>query len=364
LNFAYAITLGMKLSELARETGASADERFYDLEIEGAAGLDEAGAAQVTFLSNPRYTPRLQTTRAAAVYVAEGVEVGRGDLAVLRARDPYLAYTRALRLFNPEPEFEPSVHPSAVVEPSARLGAGVAIGPCSYVGRDVVIGDRVLIHANVTVYEGVEIGDDTVIHSGAALREGTIVGARVRVHNNAVLGSDGFGYAKDEEGRWLKIPQTGRVRVKDDVEIGACSTVDRASVGETVIARGAKVDNLVQVGHSCTVGEDTLLCAQVGLAGSSHVGSRVILAGQVGVAGHLRVGDGAVITAKSATSHDVPGGRVISGIPAFDNREWLRSTAAFRRLGDMQRTLRSLEQRIASLEKDSRPDVQETEPSA
>src|ERR671920_79538 len=305
----------MKLSELARLTGASADEKFYDVEIVAAAGLDEAGPGQVTFLSNPRYTPRLQTTRASAVYVAEGVEVGREDIAVLRASDPYLAYTRALRLFHPEPLFEPLVHPSAVVEPSARLGSGVAVGACSYVGRDVV------------------------------------------------LGSDGFGYAKDEEGRWLKIPQAGRVRVEDDVEIGACSTIDRASVGETVIARGAKIDNLVQVGHSCTVGEDTLLCAQVGLAGSSHVGSRVILAGQVGVAGHLKVGDDAVITAKSATSHDVPPGKVISGIPAFDNREWLRSTAAFRRLGEMQRTLRALETRLASLEKNSTTAEDKTTPA-
>src|SRR5919112_4016222 len=160
----------MKLSELARLTGASADEKFYDVEIVAAAGLDEAGPGQVTFLSNPRYTPRVQTTRASAVYVAEGVEVGREDIAVLRARDPYLAYTRALRLFNPEPEFEPLVHPSAVVEPSARLGSGVAIGACSVIGRGVTIGDRVLIHANVTIYDGVVVGDDSVLHSGVALR--------------------------------------------------------------------------------------------------------------------------------------------------------------------------------------------------
>jgi UDP-3-O-[3-hydroxymyristoyl] glucosamine N-acyltransferase len=349
----------MKLSELAERTGASAEEKFYDAEIVGAAGLDEAGAGHVTFLSNPRYTPRVQTTRAAAVYVAEGVEVGRGDIAVLRTRDPYLAFTRALIVFNPEPAFEPLIHPSAVIELSARVGAGSAVGAGSYVGRDAVIGERVHIHANVTVYEGVRVGDDSVIHSGAALREGTILGARVRVQNNAVVGSDGFGYAKDEEGRWLKIPQAGRVRVEDDVEIGACSTVDRASVGETVVGRGSKIDNLVQIGHSCTVGEDTLLCAQVGLAGSSHVGSRVILAGQVGVAGHLKVGDDAVITAKSATSHDVPQGKVISGIPAFDNREWLRSTAAFRRLGEMQRTLRALESRLAALEKSSQTEESE-----
>jgi UDP-3-O-[3-hydroxymyristoyl] glucosamine N-acyltransferase len=343
----------MKLEELARLTGARVEENFYDTEITGAAGLDEADAGQITFLANPRYTPRVQTTRASAVFVGEDAEVTREDIAVLRARDPYLAYTRTLRIFHPEPEFEPFIHPSAVVDPTACLGRGVAIGACSVVGRNAIIGEGVCLFPNVTIYDGVEIGDDTVLHSGVALREGTKVGARVVIHNNVVVGCDGFGYAKDEEGRWLKIPQTGRVVVEDDVEIGAGTTVDRASVGETRIARGAKIDNLVQVGHSCAVGEDTLLCAQVGLAGSSRVGRRVILAGQVGVAGHLEIGDDVIITAKSATSHDVPAGKMLSGIPAFDNRDWLRSTAAFRRLGEMQRTLRSLEQRLAALENKS-----------
>ena len=343
----------MKLSELTEQTGARVEGDFAELEIEGAAGLDEAEAGHVTFLANPKYTPRVQTTRASAVYVAEGVEVVRTDIAVLRVRDPYLAYTRALRLFHPEPAFEPSVHPSAVVDPSARLGEGVAVGACAVVGARVVLGDRVRVHPNATLYEGVTVGDDSVIHSGAALREWTQVGHRVVIHNNAVVGSDGFGYAKDEEGRWLKIPQAGRVVLEDDVEVGAGATIDRASVGETRIRRGAKIDNLVQVGHSCTVGEDSLVCAQVGLAGSSRIGRRVILAGQAGVAGHLEIGDDVVLTAKSATSHNVPAGRVISGIPAFDNRDWLRSTAAFRRLGDMQRTLRTLEARLAAMEKDS-----------
>ncbi|MCA1621355.1 MAG: UDP-3-O-(3-hydroxymyristoyl)glucosamine N-acyltransferase, partial [Acidobacteria bacterium] len=281
----------MKLSELARLTGARVEEKFNDVEVAGAAGLDEAEAGHVTFLANPRYTPRVQTTRAAAVYLAEGVEPGRDDIAALFTRDPYLAYTRALRLFHPEPEVEPGVHPTAVVDPTARLGRGVAVGACSVLGRDVRVGNGVRIFPNVTVYDGVRVGDGSVIHSGVALREGTIVGARVAIHNNSVVGSDGFGYAKDEEGRWLKIPQTGRVIIEDDVEIGAGTTIDRASVGETRIARGAKIDNLVQVGHSCTVGEDSLVCAQVGLAGSSRVGRRVILAGQVGVAGHLEIGD-------------------------------------------------------------------------
>jgi UDP-3-O-[3-hydroxymyristoyl] glucosamine N-acyltransferase len=340
----------MKLTELARLTGARLDETVADVDIKGAAGLDDAAAGQVTFLANPRYTPRIQTTRASAIYVGEKTEVGR-DIAVLRAPDPYLAYTRALRLFHPEPKFSPFVHPSAVIDESARVESEVWIGASVVIGREVVIGSGVRIYPNATIYDGVQIGADSIIHSGVAIREGTLVGKRVIVHNNVVIGSDGFGYAKDEERHWLKIPQAGRVRIEDDVEIGAGTTIDCASVGETRIRRGVKIDNLVQIGHSCTIGEDTLLCAQVGLAGSSHIGQRVILAGQAGVAGHLTIGDDAVLTAKSATSHNVEPGKVISGIPAFDNREWLRATAAFRRLGDMQRTLRTLEAKLAALEK-------------
>jgi UDP-3-O-[3-hydroxymyristoyl] glucosamine N-acyltransferase len=224
------------------------------------------------------------------------------------------------------------------------IGAHAVIGPASR------IAEGVRIYPNVTIYEGVTVGRDSIIHSGAVVRERSQIGERVVIHNNVVVGCDGFGYAKDEQKSWLKIPQTGRVVIEDDVEIGAGTTIDRASVGESRIGRGTKIDNVVQIGHSCTVGEDTLLCAQVGLAGSSHIGNRVILAGQAGVAGHLTIGDDVVITAKSATSHDVPAGKVISGIPAFDNRDWLRSTAAFRRLGEMQRKIRELEKRLAAIE--------------
>ncbi len=236
-----------------------------------------------------------------------------------------------------------------MIDGSARVHESAHVGACAVVGRNVVLAEGVHIYPHATIYDDVRVGADSIIHSGVALRAGTQIGARVVIHNNVVVGSDGFGYAKDEEGRWLKIPQTGRVVVEDDVEIGAGTTIDCASVGETRIRRGAKIDNLVQIGHSCTVGEDALICAQVGLAGSSQIGRRVILAGQAGVAGHLTIGDDAVLTAKSATSHNVAPGKVISGIPAFDNREWLRATAAFRRLGDMQRALRSLEERVRSL---------------
>jgi UDP-3-O-[3-hydroxymyristoyl] glucosamine N-acyltransferase len=342
----------MKLSELAVLTAARMDGDSGELEITGAAGLDDAQPGDVTFLANPRYTSRVNTTQASAIYLSEDARIDR-EIPILRAANPYLAYTRALRLFHPEPEFAPFVHESAVIDPSATvaenvwIGAGVVVGPASR------IAEGVRIHPNVTIYEDVTIGKGSTIHSGTVIRERSQIGERVVIHNNVVVGCDGFGYAKDEQKSWLKIPQTGRVVIEDDVEIGAGTTIDRASVGESRIGRGTKIDNLVQIGHSCTVGEDTLLCAQVGLAGSSHIGSRVILAGQAGVAGHLTIGDDVVLTAKSATSHDVPAGKVISGIPAFDNRDWLRSTAAFRRLGEMQRRIRELENRIKELEKPS-----------
>ncbi|HSK62491.1 MAG TPA: UDP-3-O-(3-hydroxymyristoyl)glucosamine N-acyltransferase [Pyrinomonadaceae bacterium] len=344
----------MKLSELAQLTSARVEGQTDDIEITGAAGLDEAGAGQVTFLANPRYTPRVNTTRASAIFLSEDVFTDR-SIAILRTKDPYLAYTRALRIFHPEPEHEPVIHPSAVIDPSARVADNVAIGACSVIGRNVEIAEGVCIHPNVTIYDNVIIGKGSTIHSGVAVRERTVIGERVVIHNNSVIGCDGFGFAKDEEKRWLKIPQTGRVVLEDDVEIGAGTTIDRASVGESRIGRGTKLDNLVQIGHSCTVGEDSLLCAQVGLAGSSHIGSRVILAGQAGVAGHLKIGDDVVLTAKSATSHDIPAGKIISGIPAFDNKDWLRSVAAFRRLGDIQRTVRELQRIIKATDTTDNP---------
>ncbi|HEX8398453.1 MAG TPA: UDP-3-O-(3-hydroxymyristoyl)glucosamine N-acyltransferase [Pyrinomonadaceae bacterium] len=336
----------MKLSELAEKTDSLIEQVGADLEITGAAGLDIAQAGQITFLANPKYTPQIKTTNASAIFLRETELIERGDIAVLRAKDPYLAYTRALRLFHPELKRAASIHPSAVVDETAQIAAAVFIGANSVVGANCRIAEGVQILPNVTVYENVLIGKDSVIHSNVSIRENCEIGERVIIHNNSVIGSDGFGYAKDENRRWLKIPQTGRVVIEDDVEIGAGTTIDCASVGETRIRRGAKIDNLVQIGHSCTVDEDALVCAQTGLAGSSVIGKRVILAGQVGIAGHLKVGDDAVITAKSATSHDVEPGKILSGIPAFDNREWLRSIAAFRRLGEIARKVRELEKRL------------------
>ena len=339
----------MKLSELAEQTSSVIENGSPETEINAAAGLDLAGDGNITFLANPKYTPQVESTQAAAIFLSEGVTIDRSDIAVLRAKDAYLAYTRALRLFHPVEDIRPGVHPSAVIDPFANVDENVEIGANSVVGRNCTIESGVKLFPNVTVYDSAVVREGSVLHSGVVIRENCEVGRNCIIHNNSTIGSDGFGYAKDEEKRWLKIPQTGRVVLEDDVEIGANTAIDKASVGETRIKRGAKIDNLVQIGHSCTVDEDALICSQTGLAGSSVIGKRVILAGQVGIAGHLKVGDDAVITAKSATSHDIEPGKVISGIPGFDNREWLRSTAAYRRLGEIAQKVRMLEKKIESM---------------
>lgn len=340
----------MKLSELARLTDSVIERGSGDIEINAAAGLDSAVTGEITFLANQKYTPQIAETRASAVFLRENVTLERDDIAVLRVNDPHLAYAKTLRLFHPDTEAIPSLHPTAVIHETAVVAATCEIGAGVVVGKNCRISDGVKLFPNVTIYDGVQIGRNSVLHSGVSVRENTKIGEGCIIHNNSTIGCDGFGYAKTEEKRWLKIPQTGRVVLEDDVEIGANTAIDRASVGETRIKRGAKIDNLVQIGHSCTVDEDALICSQTGLAGSSVIGKRVILAGQVGIAGHLKVGDDAVITAKSATSHDVEDGQIISGIPAFDNREWLRSTAAYRRLGEFAQKIRDLQNRISKLE--------------
>ncbi len=336
----------MKLGELADLTHTVIEKGPPDLEIVSTAGLEIAREGDVTFLANPKYTPQIGQTRASAIFLNKDIDIGREDIAVLRAVDAYVAYTRAMHLFFPPSPIRPFIHPSAVVDGTAKVASEVEIHANAVIGVGCTIESGVRIMPNATIYDNVKIGEGTTIHSGVSIREHCEIGRNCTIHNNSTIGSDGFGYAKDENKHWLKIPQTGRVVIEDDVEIGANTAIDCASVGETRIKRGTKIDNLVQIGHSCTIDEDALICSQTGLAGTSHIGKRVVLAGQVGIAGHLRVGDDAVITAKSATSHDVEPGNVISGIPAFDNREWLRSTAAYRKLGEMASRLRKLEKKV------------------
>ena len=329
----------MKLGMIASTLGARL-EGDAELEITGVAGIEEAGPGHITFVSNPKYAAAAKTTQASAVIVAD--DFPALSAATVRAKNPYLVFARAIELFYQAPGYAPGVHSTAIVHPSARIGKNASIGAYVVIAEDVEIGDDCVLLPHVVLYRGARIGRNFFAHAHAVVREHCRLGDNVILQNGAVIGADGFGFAKDDAGRWQKIVQSGPAVLEDDVEIQANACVDRASIGETRVARGAKVDNLVQVGHGSSVGTDTLLCAQVGLAGSTEVGKNVILAGQVGVAGHCRIGDGAVATAQSGIPSDVEDGKTVSGYPAIDNRDWLRSVAVFNKLPELAKTVRAL----------------------
>jgi UDP-3-O-[3-hydroxymyristoyl] glucosamine N-acyltransferase len=331
----------MKLSVIATALGARLENGSPDAEIAGVAGIETAGPGEISFVSNPKYIAAARTTKASAVIVAE--DFPAISTAMLRSKNPYLDFARALELFYQPPQYAPGVHPTAVVHPSATIGAGAHIGPYVVIQEDVQIGQNTVLLAHVVIYRGVRIGANFMAHSHAIVREFCRIGNNVVLQNGVVVGGDGFGFAKDDAGRWHKIVQSGPTIIEDEVEIQANACIDRASVGETRVFRGAKIDNLVQVGHGSKVGEDTLLCAQAGLAGSTDVGKNVILAGQVGVAGHCKIGDGAIATAQSGIPNDVPAGAVVSGYPAIDNKVWLRCVAGFNRLPELAKFLRGKE---------------------
>ncbi len=261
-------------------------------------------------------------------------------LAAIRSKNPYYDFARAIELFSTPAAFPPGIHPSAVVSQFAKIGDGAHIGPYCIVEDGVEIGRNAVLHSLVTIYRNTRIGDDFLAHSQTVVREGCTIGDRVILQNGVVIGGDGFGFAKNSQGRWHKIMQNAPVIIEDDVEIQANACIDRATVGETRIRRGAKIDDLVLVGHACEVGEDAILCGQVGLAGSTRVGNRCILAGQVGSAGHLKIGDGATLTAQSGVPSDIPAGSLYSGTPAMENKLWLRVVAAMKTLPKLQKTLR------------------------
>jgi len=308
-----------------------------DVEISGVSGIEQAGEGQLAFVANPRYAAAAHTTKASALIVASDFPALR--ISTLRSGNPYLAFAKALELFYQPPAYAPGVHPTAVIATSAHVPADASIGPYVVIDDDVEIGEGCVLLAHVVVYRGARIGRNFFAHAHAVVREYCRLGDNVVLQNGAVVGADGFGFAKDDGGRWSKIVQSGPAVLEDDVEIQANACVDRASIDETRVGRGTKIDNLVQVGHGSKVGNDTLLCAQVGLAGSTDVGNNVILAGQVGVAGHCRIGDGVVATAQSGIPNDVDAGKTVSGYPAIDNKQWLRCVAVFNRLPEIFRNL-------------------------
>jgi UDP-3-O-[3-hydroxymyristoyl] glucosamine N-acyltransferase len=342
----------MKLAELARKLDCRV-QGGDDIEITGVAGMEQAGPDQLTFLANKKYASKVKYTRAAAILVKEPVKDPH-PISVISA-NPYHDFARALALFYQPPRQTPGIDPRAAVASSAQIGNGASIGAFAVIGEKVRIGRNAVIHPHVVIYEGAQIGDDFLAHSHSVVREHCRIGDRVILQNGVVIGGDGFGFAKTAAGTHFKMVQSGTTVLEDDVEIQTLTSIDRATVGETRIRRGAKIDSLVQVGHACVVGEDNIICAQTGLAGSSILEKNVLLAGQVGISGHLTIHDNAVIYAQSGIGGDVPAGALMSGSPAFDAREWLRAITAFQKLPEILRSVRQLEKTMRQSEEASPP---------
>jgi UDP-3-O-[3-hydroxymyristoyl] glucosamine N-acyltransferase len=331
----------MKLTEVAQRLGVEIDNCSAPdtIDIAAVTGIEQAGAHDITFVSNPRYIPAAKKTKAAAIIVSK--DFAAGSVPLLRSANPYLTFAKAIELFYQAPKYAPGVHPTAVIAPTAKIGTNASIGPYVVVEDRVTIGDNCVLRPHVVIYEGATIGHNFLAHAHSVVREHCRIGNNVILQNGVIIGADGYGFARDGE-HWYKIVQSGITILDDNVEVQANATVDRASIGETHIRNDAKIDNLVQVGHGSSVGEHSLLCSQVGLAGSTHVGSDVILAGQVGVAGHCTIGDKVIVTAQSGIPGDVEAGKVVSGTPAFENKLWLRSVAVYSRLPELAKQVRVL----------------------
>ncbi|MGO9261011.1 MAG: UDP-3-O-(3-hydroxymyristoyl)glucosamine N-acyltransferase [Bryobacteraceae bacterium] len=341
----------MKLREIAAALGCRL-EGDGEHEIDGVAGMEHALPGQLTFLANPKYAPKVKLTRASAILVSE--PLAGLPIACLISENPYLDFARALALFYQPPQPAAGVHPLAYVTPGAVVGENCSIGPFAVVGPRARLGRNAVLHPHVVIYEGVEIGDDFLAHSHAAVREFCRIGNRVILQNGVVVGGDGFGFAKRADGTHFKIVQSGVTVIEDDVEIQSLTSVDRATVGESRVRRGAKIDSLVQVGHASVVGEDNIICAQTGLAGSTVLERDVLLAGQVGSSGHLTVHEGAIVYAQSGIGGDVAAHTRISGSPAFAANDWLRAVTAFPKLPELLKNLRELKKRVDKLERNGR----------
>ncbi|MEW6432728.1 MAG: UDP-3-O-(3-hydroxymyristoyl)glucosamine N-acyltransferase [Myxococcota bacterium] len=340
------------VAELAALVGGEVDGDGA-LSITGVAGLESAQPGQLSFYGNQKYRAALEATRASAVFVGEDAP-SRGDRTFVRVKHPHLAFARAAQLFHPKKQHAPGVSSRAQVHPQARVDPSATVMAHATVERGAQVGARAVLYPGVYVGEDARVGDDTVLSPNVAVMDRCVVGARCLVHAGAVIGADGFGFALDlSVPEHVKIPQAGIARVEDDVEIGACTCIDRATTGETVIGRGTKIDNLVQVGHNSVVGPLSILCAQVGLSGTSTLGQGVVLAGQVGVAGHLRVGDLAKVGAQAGVMSDVDDGATVLGAPAMPHKDFLRSAALFARLPELNKELRELRKRLERLEKES-----------
>jgi len=321
-----------------------------DTRLTGVGSLDGAKPGDLVFLAHPKLRAALDASAASAAVIPSGEDYGR--IPVIKAADPHLAFARAVGLFYAPDRPAPGIHPLAVVAPSAKIGTGASIGPLAWIGDEAEIGTGAVIHPLAAIYPRARIGEGSIVHSHVSIREGTVIGKRVIVHDGVVIGADGFGFIRGSDGRYVKIPQVGRVVIEDDVEIGSNSAIDRAALDETVVRKGAKIDDLVMIGHNVEIGENAVLVAQVGISGSSSVGRGAILSGQVGIADHVAIGDGAVVAAKTGVTNDVPAGAMVAGIPHVEIREWRKFWAAAPRLYDLVKEVKRLRERVEELEKE------------
>jgi len=318
-----------------------------EIEISGIAALEEARAGEITFIADPKYLPKLGETKASAIIVSR--DVSQGGKPLLCVTNPYLAFVKILTLFFEKPYQPKGIDSNTWISPTAKLGKDLTLYPFVYVGDRSSIGDRVTLYPGVHVGEDAAVGEDSILYPNVSVYPGAVVGKRVILHSGVVIGGDGFGYVKEAK-KNVKIPQVGTVEIEDDVELGANTTVDRATLGKTIIRRGTKIDNLVQVAHNVVIGEDSILCAQAGISGSTKIGSNVTLAGQVGVVDHVEIGDNVIVGAQAGVTHNLPGNQGYVGSPALPHREFLRSNAVFPKLPEMRKRLADMEKRLKRLE--------------
>jgi UDP-3-O-[3-hydroxymyristoyl] glucosamine N-acyltransferase len=319
-----------------------------EVEIRGVASIREAKEGELTFVADARHLKHLEETQASAIILS--LQDPPSAKPTLRTDNPYLAFAKALQLLHPQALPSPGVHPTAVLEEGVRLGEGVFVGAFTFIGKESMVGDRSILFPQVYIGRGSHIGKGCLLYPQVMVREGIWIGDRVIVHSGTVLGSDGFGYAKDKEGRYHKIPQIGGVRVEDDVEIGANVTIDRATLGQTRIGRGTKIDNLVQIAHNVQVGQDTVIVSQVGIAGSTKIGNRVTLAGQVGIVGHIEIGDDSIVGSQSGVAENLGPKSIVTGSPAIPHNLFLQMAVSLPKVPELIKTVRALERRIQELE--------------
>lgn len=336
-----------KLKELAEWVGGTVIGDG-EVEISGVASLEEGRPGEITFMANPKYVSKLNASNASAVIVSP--EVTQATKPLLCVANPYLAFAKIVVLFSYKPYQPKGIAPNAWISPTAQLGKDLTIFPFVYIGDRCRIGDRVTLYPGVFVGEDSSVGEESVIYPNVSLYSGTLIGKRVILHSGVVVGSDGFGYVKDGS-KNVKIPQVGSVEIEDDVEIGSNTTIDRGALGKTIIRKGVKIDNLVQVAHNVVIGEDSIIVAQVGISGSTKIGRNVTLAGQVGLVDHIEIGDNVMVGAQSGVAHDLPPNQAFSGYPAVPHREWLRAATLFSKLPAMRKTLVEVEKRLVKIEK-------------